>query len=240
MSDPPDSEASPARPDRSARPGLDSLARAERGEPLRVLDAVGGRDVLLDSGLPALVFVTVYSLDGQRLTPALVAALLAGALLGVVRLVRRDRLQNVVAGFLGLLVAAFIASRTGRAEDVFLPGLLANVAYALAYTVSILVRWPLLGVIVATIRGEGMQWRRDPVLLRAYSLASWIWVAMFAVRLAVKVPLYLSGDRHIVALGVVNVAMGWPLFFLCGWLSYLVISRAVRAPKATVDQPAAG
>src|SRR5690606_12944522 len=110
------------------------------------------------------------------LTLSLWVALGVGAVLAVVRLFRREPLQNVVAGFIGLGIAAFLAHRTGRAEDVFLPGLLINVGYGLAYLVSIVVRWPLLGVFVGLVTGQGMDWRRDPDLLRAYTKASLIWV----------------------------------------------------------------
>ena len=132
---------------------------------------------------------------GRELTIALWAAIGAGVVLAAVRLVRREPLQNVIAGFVGLALAVFVSARTGRAEDVFLPGLLINVGYGLAYLVSILVRWPLLGVFVGLVTGQGSSWRQDPALLRAYTRASALWVAMFALRLAVQVPLYLAGEN---------------------------------------------
>ena len=191
-----------------------------------MFDAVGGRKVLVDSGLPTLVFVTVYSVGGQNLRASLITALAVAVVLAVVRLVRREPLPNVLAGLAGVAIAAFIANRTGRAETIFLPGILLNAGYAIVYAVSILVRWPLLGVALAFLRGEtDMTWRTDPALVRAYSLASWIWVAMFALRLAVQIPLYLTGTDALVALGVVRLAMGWPMLFLCIWLSYKIISR---------------
>jgi hypothetical protein len=193
------------------------------------------REALIDSGLPTIVFVTVYGLNGQVLGPALLAALAAGVVLAVVRLVRREKMANVVAGFVAVGIAAWLANRTGRAEDYFLPGILINAAYVVAYLVSILVRWPLLGVLVGLATGEGMTWRRVPYLLRAYTTASWFWVAMFGARLAVQLPLYLSGQ--VVALGVARVVMGWPLFLLCLWLSWVVIRRA-RAAQAVAEQDA--
>ena len=58
-----------------------------------------------------------------------------------------------------------------------LPGLLLNVLYATAYLISILVRWPLIGVIIGpTLGGEGTAWRKDPHAMRAYTRASWVWV----------------------------------------------------------------
>lgn len=205
---------------------LTRLGREQAMQGVSPLHAVGGRDALLDSGLPLVVFVTVYTAAGRALAPALWAALGTGAVLAGLRLVRREPTKNVIAGFLGLAIAAFFASRTGRAEDIFLPGLVINAAYALAYLVSLLVRWPLLGVFVGLVTGAGMAWRRDPLLLRAFSVASWFWVALFVLRLVVQVPLYLARDEGLVWLTVARLAMGWPMFFLCIWLSWLVVRRA--------------
>jgi hypothetical protein len=120
-------------------------------------------------------------------------------------------------------VAGYVASRTGRAEDFFLPGLLLNAAYAGAFVISIAVRWPLLGVIVAGASGRDMAWRADPVRRRAYARASWIWVGLFGLRIAVQLPLYLAGA--LVALGTARVAMGVPLFAVVAWLSWLLLRR---------------
>lgn len=203
-----------------------------------LVSALGGRRGLLDSGLPGIVFVVVFT--ATSLTPALWAAVAVGAVLTVARLARRETLQHALAGFVGVAVAAFIARRTGRAEDFFLPGLFINAGYAAAYVVSILVRWPLIGVVVGPLVGEGTGWRADRRRLRAYTLCSWIWVAMFAVRLAVQLPLYLAG--WVVALGVARLALGWPLFLLAGWLCYLVLRRVPPAASGrhARGEPASG
>ena len=105
-------------------------------------------------------------------------------------------MQFALAGLGGLALSAYVVSRTGNASDFFLPGLLANAAYASAYLISILVRWPLLGIIVAALQGKGMEWRRDPEAVRRYSRASWIWVGLFTLRLAVQLPLYFARRPH--------------------------------------------
>jgi len=188
------------------------------------------REMLVDSGLPAAVFITVYSVAGQQLRPAVVAAVACAAVLMALRLWRREPLQHVLAGFIGVAIAAFLAARTGQAEAFFLPGLLINLAYFAGYLISIAVRWPLLGVLVGLATGEGMAWRQDPRQLRAYTLASWFWVAMFGLRIAVQLPLYLAGQ--VVALGVARLAMGWPLFLLCLYLSWVVVRRARQEQPA--------
>lgn len=190
-----------------------------------LLGAMGGRHGIVDSSLPGLAFVIAFTASGQDLGVAVWTAVGVGALLFVVRVARRETIQFALAGFVGVAIAAFIAKQTGRAEDFFLPGLLLNAAYAAAYAISIAVRWPLLGVILGPLVGEGMEWRKDPKLVRAYSRASWIWVGLFVVRLAVQLPLYFAGE--LVALGVAKTAMGFPVFALAIWLSYLVLRKEV-------------
>ena len=192
-----------------------------------LLDSLGGPQGIADSSLPALAFVIAYTVGGNEIGLAAWIAVGVGAAIAIVRVVRRERLQFVIAGFAGVALAAFIADRTGRAEDFFLPGLLLNAAYAAAYLVSIAIRWPLLGVILGPITGEGMSWRKDPERLRLYSRASWIWVGVFTLRLAVQLPLYLAGA--VLALGIAKTAMGLPIFLVAIWLSYLVL-RADREP----------
>lgn len=195
-----------------------------------LLSALGGPQGIADSSIPSLAFVIVYTVGGNDVGLAALVAVGVGALVAAVRLIRRESLQFALAGFAGVAIAAFIADRTGRAEDFFLPGLLLNIAYALAYLVSILIRWPLLGVILGPITGEGTSWRKDPERVRAYTRASWIWVGVFAIRLAVQLPLYLAGA--VLALGIAKTAMGLPIFLVAIWLSYLVL-RASDAKRGS-------
>jgi hypothetical protein len=191
----------------------------------------------LDAGIPLALFTVVYAAAGRDLALSLWIAVGSGVALAAIRLLRREPLQNVVAGLVGLGLAAFLAARTGRAEDVFLPGLVINVGYGLAYLVSIIVRWPLLGVFVGLVTGQGMSWRDDPALLRAYTKASALWVVMFALRLAVQVPLYLAGDDRLGWLAGARLVMSWPLFLLVAYLSWVIIRPAHRAHAERNAQP---
>jgi hypothetical protein len=191
----------------------------------------------LDAGIPLALFTVVYAAAGRDLALSLWIAVGSGVALAAIRLLRREPLQNVVAGLVGLGLAAFLAARTGRAEDVFLPGLVINVGYGLAYLVSIIVRWPLLGVFVGLVTGQGMSWRDDPALLRAYTKASGLWVVMFALRLAVQVPLYLAGDDRLGWLAGARLVMSWPLFLLVAYLSWVIIRPAHRAHAERNAQP---
>ena len=189
--------------------------------PPSIADAVGGPLGVAESVVPAAAYVLTYTVSGQDTTISLIVAVGLGLLFGVARLIRRQTVQFALAGIAGLALSAYVVSRTGRAADFFLPGLLANAGYALAYLISIIVRWPLLGVIVATLRGGDMSWRKDPRQVRDFSRASWVWVVLFSLRLAVQLPLYLADA--VTALGVARIAMGIPLFAVGIWLSWLIL-----------------
>ena len=200
--------------------------------------AIGGWRGLVDSSLPGAVFLIVYVVNGNKLSQAVWAAVAAGGVIAVLRLVRRQSLQQVVSGFVGIAFCAWLASRTGRAEDFYLPGILINIAYAVGLSVSCVVGHPLLGYGVGAATGDVTGWRRVPEQRRAYSLATWFFAAVFATRVVVQVPLYLAG--WVGPLGVAKLALGWPLFALAAYLSYRVITRArneAPIPQATDPDP---
>lgn len=191
--------------------------------------ALGGPRGMIESALPAVTFVTAYTVNGQDARLAAIIALGVGALMALSRLARRQTPQFALSGLAGLALAAFVVSRTGRAEDFFLPGLLLNAGYALAFLISIVVRWPLPGVLLGLVEGKGMGWRQDPAKVRTYARIAWVFVALFSLRLVVQLPLYLAGA--VVALGVARVAMGVPLFAVGIWIAWLML-RAHLAEEA--------
>ncbi|MGA0090807.1 MAG: DUF3159 domain-containing protein [Candidatus Nanopelagicales bacterium] len=192
--------------------------------------ALGGRRGIIDSGAPTVVFVIVYLATGNDLGIAIWSALGAGAAIALWRLVRRESLQQIMAGLIGVGISAFVASRTQTGEGYFIPGLLQNIGYGLAFLISILVGWPLIGVIIGFLTGQGVRWRADPELRRIYAAASWIWVGLFALRVAVQGPLYLAG--WVGALGFAKVIMGVPLFIAAGYFTYLVLRPVFERRRA--------
>lgn len=199
--------------------------------------AIGGWRGMFDSGLPALVFVAVYLLNGRVLQPALIAALGAGVIILVWRLMRRQPLTQVLAGFAGVAISAYVSSRTGEARDFFLWGLIVNVAYGSAFLISLAVRWPLMGVVVGAITGDPTGWRRDPELRRIYAAATWVWVMVFGGRILVQVPLYLAG--WVGALGTAKIIMGWPLFLFGAYVTYRLL-RPVFVQRRSAEASAEG
>ena len=191
--------------------------------------ALGGWGALLDIGLPWIAFLIVYGASDHNLKLALLVAVVSGAAVVLLRLVRKQPLRNVVGGFVGVLISAWVANRSGRAEDVYLPGLLINLGYGLLYLLTVLFRWPLFGVLYGVITQTGTAWRKDPAMLKGFTRATLVFVGLFAIRLVVQVPLYLAGSLN--ALGIAKVGMGLPLYALALWLAYAVLRGSLPPDK---------
>jgi hypothetical protein len=133
----------------------------------------------------------------------------------------KDTIQHALSGFIGTLISAWFANKTGNPSDVFVPKMLTNLGYGLVYLIANVAGWPILGVMLGPILGENFAWRKDPARKAAYIRASWIWVGLFFGRLAVQFPIYLSDNVNL--LGAVNLAMGYPLFFATVYGSWMVL-----------------
>ena len=194
-----------------------------------VIKALGGKKGLIDSGLPAVIFLVTFNVR-INLREAIVAALSLSICLAIFRLAKKDTIQHSISGILGVLICAYFANRSGNASDFYIPKLLTNLAYGSAYLLANLVGWPLLGIVLGPLLGENFEWRKNPERKKVYTRASWIWVAMFFSRIAVQYPIYRSGNVNL--LGTVNLAMGYPLFFATAYGSWLVIKTAPPVIKS--------
>jgi hypothetical protein len=230
-------DTSPAAPDTTPHTTPDTTpatppqdgGRAERreGTDKDFFHALGGWGALLDIGLPWIAFLIVYAVSDHDLQLSLIIAVGMAAAVALLRIVRRQPLRNIVGGFLGVVIAAYIANRSGRAEDVYLPGILINLGYGVLYLFTVVIRWPLFGLLYGVITQTGTAWRKDPAMLRGFSRATLVFVGLFGLRLIVQVPLYLAGSLN--ALGIAKVALGLPCYALALWLSYIVLRTTLPA-----------
>lgn len=229
-------------------------------------DAVGGIRGLIESVLPGLVFIVAFLVTGN-LTPALIGATGVALVAVIVRLAQRTPISQAISGLLGIAIGVLWARRSGQAQDFFVFGLWQNAIYLVAVLLSLLVRWPLVGVVVELLRTSiglqkeaaaqeaaaraaetyaprdsaadqlampneepggnpfagAMAWRRDATALRRYTLATWLWVGLFAIRLAVQVPLYLH--QSVGWLGTARLLLGAPLWAGTLYFTWAIIHR---------------
>ena len=170
----------------------------------------GGPRDWVDGMVPPIAFL-LANLFGDLRTAVYVALGAAGVLV-LVRLVRRETLRHAFSGVFGVAIAAFIAERTGKAENFFLPGIIINAVYAVGFLASVAFRHPLVGVIMRLIIDKPKEWHSHPVVRRAYAEATVGWAGVFLLRVVVQE--VLRRNEQLGLLTVAKIAMGWPLYLL--------------------------
>lgn len=191
------------------RAGLDPAQAHSTGHV--VWHAMGGWRGVLESVLPGLAFVVTYTV-ARQLLPALVISLGIAVVFTAVRLLSRQPVAAALGGLIATAVAAGIALWTGRAQDNFLYGFFIDAVFCAVLLISVLVRWPLIGLAAGWMMDDPSGWRADPRRRRTYSWLTLMWIGLFAARLIVEVPLYLAGASAVTALGTVKLLMGLPLY----------------------------
>lgn len=214
------------------RAGLDPN---ESGATHKVVwSAIGGWRGILESVLPSLAFVILFTIRPEPLILPLGVSVGLAAVFTVVRLVQKSPPSAAIGGLVAAAAAAALALWTGRGEDNFVPGLITNAVYGSAMLVSALIGWSLIGLAVGFLMGEGTAWRGDRRKRRAFLWLGVAWAALFFARLAVQLPLYLAGD--VTALGTLKLIMGLPLFAPLIAVTWLVV-RALYPRASDAEAP---
>jgi len=225
----------PNQPADGAPPAAEISVPAEPATPT-LWEQSGGVAGMIDSGLPVVVFVVANSLGG--LTAGIIAAVAAAIVICALRLARRQPVTQAIGGLFGVGIAAFIAYRSGSAGGYFLLGIWSYLLYGGVALLSILVRWPLVGLIWEGINGRGTSWRRDRALVRRYDLATAVWVVVFAVRYIVQSVLL---DREAIGwLAFARIAMGYPLWILGIVVSVWIVLRGTDTTMPSVRSMLSG
>jgi len=193
-----------------------------------MLASLGGWIGIAESIVPSTAFLIVFITTKSIWLSVAVAGTLGLASL-VRQLVAKRPISQAIAGIVGIALSSYLALRPeGQGADYYVPGLWTNAAYLAVITISVLVRWPIVGVIVSLLLGKGFGWRLNKSESARYYAASFVWIALFGARLVVKLPLYLSGNLE--ALGIAHILMSIPLYALALWFNWLLIRRIVVKP----------
>lgn len=197
-----------------------------------LLEQMGGVAGLVYSTVPVIVFVVVSSM--AELNAAVWSAIGITLAIGVFRLVRREPLQPVISGVLVVAVCAFFAYRSGETKDFFLLGIWTSLIYGGVFLVSVLARWPLIGVVWATLNGHGFAWRKQSAALHAYDIATLSWTVVFAAKWIVQRWLYDSDQTGWLAFA--RIAMGYPLTAVALLVTVWAIRRAGKVAERSAEQ----
>lgn len=210
------------------RSGFARVEPGERPTAHALWGAVGGVRGLVESLLPGFLFLIVFTITGD-VAPSVLIPVGIAVLFVLVRAIMRSPMMPAVIGLIGIALSAGLALVTGRAEENFLLGFVINGVWLVALLVSLAVRRPLIGIITALLTGDH-EWRSDPAKRTVLTVTTWLWVALFSLRLGVQVPLYLA--EQAAALAATKLLMGLPLYAAVLWVTWLMV-RAVYARPAS-------
>jgi hypothetical protein len=187
--------------------------------------ALGGKRGMVEAAVPTILF-TVTWLLARDLRTALVVSVATALVLLVARLVQRSTVQFVVNALVGIGIGwlfVSLSARGGASEDeqalaYFLPGILYNGGYAVVMAATVLAGWPLVGFMVGSVTGDPTAWHADKQVVRLCARLTWLLALPCLLRAVVQGPIWLAGnsgaidaDAAIAALGVLKIALGWPL-----------------------------
>lgn len=213
---------------------LGKVSTDEAPSGTAILTAIGGVRGLVESILPSFAFLVVFLAtegrlpDQQQLLAASLVPLGLAAVFVIIRIVQKAPVTPAITGAVGVGITAFLAIATNNANNNFVPGMLLNAGLLIAMLVSLVIRRPIIGYIVAALLGErAAGWREKRRARRVLTSATWLWVALFGIRLAVEVPLYIAGQTA--ALGTAKLILGVPFYALILWITWIVV-RSLYPP----------
>ncbi|WP_203983052.1 DUF3159 domain-containing protein [Sphaerisporangium rufum] len=211
----------------------DTVEAAVRAQLTKSLGGVRG---IAEAAVPTIGFTVSWIVTEQLRTSLIVGAGLAVLLL-LVRIAQRSTPQFVLNSLIGIGVGALFASRSGEAKDVFLPGIYYNGGYAVVMVLSVVARWPVVGFLIGSVTGDPTAWRQDPGIVRLCSRLTWLLIIPCLLRVVVQLPLYLADQ--VAALGIVKVALGWPLQVAALAAMVWVLARGRTPVERSAPPPAA-
>lgn len=194
--------------------------------------AIGGARGSIEALLPGVLFVVTYLVSGQNLGLTLGISAAASLLFCIARAVQRSNPLQAFSGLLGVGIGVLWAALSGRAENYYAFGLVGNLSYLAVLLVTLACRYSLAGILVKLFLNLPGNWRKLPefqVLYRRCAIVTWLWVALFAIRLAVQAPLYYQGE--VVALGTAKLVLGLPLFAIVVWFTWMLLRGLLKPAK---------
>lgn len=210
----------------ASRLGIRTVDGKHEFDHKSLLASMGGIQGILESVLPGFLFVVVFSFN-RNAEAAVAVSAITGVLFIVARIVTKKPLAQAISGLIGIGIAAYLALREGgQGRDYFITGFITNLTYLIPLLISVLVRWPLIGLIAGFLLGEKTAWRKNKTEMRVFTAATLLWVGIFGARLLVQWPLYLADN--LAALGTAKLVMGLPLYAAGLWITWLMLRSVIR------------
>lgn len=178
----------------------------------------------LDTIWPLMLFVLINGIFG--LNTAVVVAVAAASVLGIIRLIRKQPWQYALAGVLGVVLASSMAFLTRSAVGYFIPAIAGNILLLVLAILSLALGKPLAAWASHLVRNWPLDWFWRKDTKPAYREVTWLWTAFFLGRLIIQVSLFQREDT--VGLAWANILLGWPVTIAVLIISFIYGSWRLR------------
>lgn len=188
-----------------------------------LLNSLGGWWGIVESTIPPTAFLVVYSITLNVIWAVTIAGSLS--VISVVKqLVTRRAVTQAIAGAALIAISAWLALR-GQPKDYYITGFYTNAIYGSVMLMSVLVRWPIIGLLVGFFKGWGVGWRKNRALLTRFDLVTALWVGLFATRLVVELPMYFANNLQL--LGITKLILSEPAYAIVLWFTWLSLRSVI-------------
>lgn len=191
---------------------------------LSLFSAVGGWRTVAESVVSRSLFLVAYLITRQVLTSALIAV--GGVVVfTAARLCTGGKPWQPALGLLVVGASALLAGSTGQAADFYLPAVVLQAVGGALFLLSMLVKWPIVGLVMGTLHGDHHAWRHDRHQLRRYYACTAVFLTKCTIATAVLVPLYLT--ETLIPLGIAATLLGGaPAAGVCVYLCWRIFRNA--------------
>ena len=180
----------------------------KQGPEVNVKEMLTDPKAIIDSAVPPVLFVGANYFFGLQ-TAAIVAGAF-GVITFIYRIVRREKLQYVVSGMLGLALAIFLALRTKRASSYFLPNTLISAAYGTVFLLSAVIRRPLTVYITKIVESKPAEWYKRKRVRNAHTILTIAWAMFFLGKAGLR--WWFITNEHEGQLAASAIYLGFPAF----------------------------
>jgi hypothetical protein len=178
---------------------------------------VVGRQKIIDSILPPLIFVIVNALVGVDY--ALWSSLAMALAFTMFRLIKEQSVGYAMGGLGGVLAAIVIVKLLDRVEGYFLPSLISGTVTFVVCLISVIIKRPLVALTSHVARGWPLGWYWHPKVIVAYQEVTLFWTIFFSLRVTVQFIFMQNATSDFFA--IANVILGTPALIVLLAGSYL-------------------
>lgn len=179
----------------------------------------------LDTVIPPLLYTFVQSQWG--LWNAVVVSLVLAFIIGVYRLIKKQKWVYTLIGLIVVVIASFSALMANNATNYFLPDIVSNVFFTILIFLSLVFDRPIMAYLSHLSRGWPLEWFSLGSVKPAYREVTWIWFIYFLIRTGIQITLFIVND--IVQYVAITTILGIPGFILILIISYIYGINRLKA-----------